>query len=307
MQGLGKTISTIALILKERAPIKACSNDRHDELETLNLDDDDDILPELDVPKQEFYHQVSLSKNLTISKNNSVQAKGRPAAGTLVVCPTSVLRQWADELHNKVSSKANLSVLVYHGSSRTKDPCELAKYDVVLTTYSIVSMEVPKQSVVDEEEDEKRHTEEQAILPMQFSLSKKRKNFSGSDKKQSKNKKAVDNEIFESVARPLAKVRWFRVVLDEAQSIKNHKTQVARACWGLRAKRRWCLSGTPIQNAIDDLYSYFRFLKYDPYAAYNSFCSAIKVPINKNPSKGYKKLQAILRTIMLRRTKGENT
>ncbi|KAG7033888.1 Helicase-like transcription factor CHR28 [Cucurbita argyrosperma subsp. argyrosperma] len=303
-QGLGKTISTIALILKERAPIKACSNDRHNELETLNLDDDDDILPELDVPKQEFYHQVSLSKNLTIGKNNLVQAKGRPAAGTLVVCPTSVLRQWADELHNKVSSKANLSVLVYHGSSRTKDPCELAKYDVVLTTYSIVSMEVPKQSIVDEEEDEKRHTEEQTILPMQFSLSKKRKNFSGSDKKQSKNKKAVDNEMFESVARPLAKVRWFRVVLDEAQSIKNHKTQVARACWGLRAKRRWCLSGTPIQNAIDDLYSYFRFLKYDPYAAYNSFCSAIKVPINKNPSKGYKKLQAILRTIMLRRTKG---
>lgn len=302
-QGLGKTISTIALILKERAPIRACPNVRHEELETLNLDEDDDILPEHDGPKQESSQHVSPSENSTISKNTSVQAKGRPAAGTLVVCPTSVLRQWADELHNKVSSKANLSVLVYHGSSRTKDPCELAKYDVVLTTYSIVSMEVPKQSVVDEEDDEKHNTEEQAILPLHFSSSKKRKNFSGSDKKHSKNKKGVDNEVFESVARPLAKVRWFRVVLDEAQSIKNHKTQVARACWGLRAKRRWCLSGTPIQNAIDDLYSYFRFLKYDPYAAYKSFCSAIKFPINKNPSKGYKKLQAILRTIMLRRTK----
>ncbi|XP_022142118.1 helicase-like transcription factor CHR28 isoform X2 [Momordica charantia] len=303
-QGLGKTISTIALILKERPPpIRACPNVRHDELETLNLDDDDDILPENDGKKQEFTHQVPPS-NLTISKSTSEQAKGRPAAGTLVVCPTSVLRQWADELHNKVSGKANLSVLVYHGSSRTKDPCELAKYDVVLTTYSIVSMEVPKQSGVDEEDDEKRNTEDHAILPMQFSSSKKRKNFSGSDRKHSKSKKGVDNEIFESVARPLAKVRWFRVVLDEAQSIKNHKTQVARACWGLRAKRRWCLSGTPIQNAIDDLYSYFRFLRYDPYAAYKSFCSAIKVPINKNPSKGYKKLQAILRTIMLRRTKG---
>lgn len=304
---MGKTISTIALILKERAPIRACPNVRHEELETLNLDEDDDILPEHDGPKQESSQHVSPSENSTISKNTSVQAKGRPAAGTLVVCPTSVLRQWADELHNKVSSKANLSVLVYHGSSRTKDPCELAKYDVVLTTYSIVSMEVPKQSVVDEEDDEKHNTEEQAILPLHFSSSKKRKNFSGSDKKHSKNKKGVDNEVFESVARPLAKVRWFRVVLDEAQSIKNHKTQVARACWGLRAKRRWCLSGTPIQNAIDDLYSYFRFLKYDPYAAYKSFCSAIKFPINKNPSKGYKKLQAILRTIMLRRTKGEIT
>ncbi|KAL0542840.1 hypothetical protein IC582_017921 [Cucumis melo] len=302
-QGLGKTISTIALILKERAPIRACPTVKNEELETLNLDEDDDIHPEHDGPKQEFSHQVSPSKDLTLSKNTSVQAKGRPAAGTLVVCPTSVLRQWADELHNKVSSKANLSVLVYHGSSRTKDPCELAKYDVVLTTYSIVSMEVPKQSVVDEEDDEKQNAEEQAILPSHLSSSKKRKNLSGSDKKHSKNKKGVDNEVFESVARPLAKVRWFRVVLDEAQSIKNHKTQVARACCGLRAKRRWCLSGTPIQNAIDDLYSYFRFLKYDPYAAYKSFCSAIKFPINKNPTKGYKKLQAILRTIMLRRTK----
>ncbi|XP_022926603.1 helicase-like transcription factor CHR28 [Cucurbita moschata] len=303
-QGLGKTISTIALILTERPPpIIACPNVRH-ELETLNLDEDDDILSEHDRPKQEFSHQVSPSKNATICKNTSVQAKGRPAAGTLVVCPTSVLRQWADELHNKVSRKANLSVLVYHGSNRTKDPCELAKYDVVLTTYSIVSMEVPKQSAVDEEDDEKHNTEDQVILSMQFPSSKKRKNFSGSDKKHSKNKKGMDNETFESVARPLAKVRWFRVVLDEAQSIKNHKTQVARACWGLRAKRRWCLSGTPIQNAIDDLYSYFRFLKYDPYAAYKSFCLSIKVPINKNPSKGYKKLQAILKTIMLRRTKG---
>ncbi|KAI4374105.1 hypothetical protein MLD38_012140 [Melastoma candidum] len=91
---------------------------------------------------------------------------------------------------------------------------------------------------------------------------------------------------------------------DEAQSMKNHRTQVARACWGLRAKHRWCLSGTPIQNAIDDLYSSFRFLRYDPYAAYKTFCASIKGPIQRSPTKGYKKLQAILKTIMLRKTKG---
>ena len=116
--------------------------------------------------------------------------------------------------------------------------------------------------------------------------------------------KKLDGTNLEAVARPLAKVSWFRVVLDEAQSIKNHKTQVARACWGLRAKRRWCLSGTPIQNAIDDLYSYFRFLRYDPYSDYASFCTRIKSQITKNPENGYRKLQAVLKTIMLRRTKG---
>nr|KYP63025.1 putative ATP-dependent helicase C23E6.02 [Cajanus cajan] len=197
-QGLGKTVSTIALILKERPTT--------------------------------------------------------PSAGTLIVCPTSVLRQWADELQNKVTGKANLSVLVYHGSNRTKDPYELAKYDVVLTTYSIVSMEVPKQPLVDKDDEEKETYDDLAVP------SKKRKCPPSSSKS---GKKGLDTVMLE--ARPLAKVAWFRVVLDEAQSIKNHRTQVARACWGLRAKRRWCF---------------------------------------RNPSKGYRKLQAVLKTIMLRRTKG---
>ncbi|KAI5421947.1 hypothetical protein KIW84_045410 [Lathyrus oleraceus] len=257
-------------------------------LETLDLDDDP--LSENGVVKKESnVCQDTCNRNAITGVNLSVHTKGRPSAGTLVVCPTSVLRQWADELHNKVTCKANLSVLVYHGSSRTKDPYELAKYDVVLTTYSIVSMEVPKQPLVDKDDVEKETYEDHAMP------SKKRKCPPSS---KSGKKKALDNMMLEDVARPLAKVAWFRVVLDEAQSIKNHRTQVARACWSLRAKRRWCLSGTPIQNSIDDLYN------YDPYAVYTSFCLTIKIPINRNPSKGYRKLQNILKTIMLHRTKG---
>ncbi|XP_020221969.1 helicase-like transcription factor CHR28 isoform X2 [Cajanus cajan] len=294
-QGLGKTVSTIALILKERPTtlLSKCNNVQKCELETLNLDADDDQLPENGVKNESNMCQDLSSRIPNKSINLLVHAKGRPSAGTLIVCPTSVLRQWADELQNKVTGKANLSVLVYHGSNRTKDPYELAKYDVVLTTYSIVSMEVPKQPLVDKDDEEKETYDDLAVP------SKKRKCPPSSSKS---GKKGLDTVMLE--ARPLAKVAWFRVVLDEAQSIKNHRTQVARACWGLRAKRRWCLSGTPIQNAIDDLYSYFRFLRYDPYAVYTSFCSTIKIPISRNPSKGYRKLQAVLKTIMLRRTKG---
>ncbi|XP_057462805.1 helicase-like transcription factor CHR28 [Actinidia eriantha] len=301
-QGLGKTVSTIALILKERAPSsRACPDNLElNETETLNLDEDDDCVSEVDGLMQDVESCQVLPNGSTIKhRGTSVQAKGRPAAGTLV-CPTSVLRQWADELHNKVASKANLSVLVYHGSNRTKDPCELAKYDVVITTYSIVSMEVPKQPLVDKDDDETGRQEAHVVPPMGLSSSRKRK-YPPTSKRSVKDKEGMD---IESAARPLARVGWFRVVLDEAQSIKNHRTQVARACWGLRAKRRWCLSGTPIQNAVDDLYSYFRFLRYDPFAVYKSFCSMIKVPINRNPTNGYKKLQAVLKTIMLRRTKG---
>ncbi|KAL2253214.1 UNVERIFIED_CONTAM: Helicase-like transcription factor CHR28 [Sesamum indicum] len=300
-QGLGKTISTIALILKERSPPSKTpkTNEKQSETETLNLDEDDD-------GALETYHEGAEPCQVNGSPTNggkaSLQAKGRPSGGTLIVCPTSVLRQWSEELHNKVTSEADLSVLVYYGSNRTKDPLELAKYDVVVTTYAIVSMEVPKQPVVDENDD-------QIGSPLkEFSSCRKRKLLETmSDKKSSESKKTrkgINNELLENMSGPLAKVGWFRVVLDEAQSIKNHRTQVARACWGLRAKRRWCLSGTPIQNAIDDLYSYFRFLRHEPYAVFRTFCEQLKVPIHRSPKNGYKKLQAVLKTIMLRRTKG---
>ncbi|KAF3779367.1 Helicase-like transcription factor [Nymphaea thermarum] len=217
--------------------------------------------------------------------------------------PASVLRQWAQELSDKVADDAKLLFLVYYGTNRTKDPFELAKYDVVLTTYSIVSMEVPKQPLFDED-DVDQNAQEKYGLSSDFSGDKKRKKIEDKNKKMKKSKKHPDGSLAGQEISPLARVRWFRVVLDEAQTIKNYRTQVARACCGLRAKRRWCLSGTPIQNAIDDLYSYFRFLRYDPYSAYNSFCTAIKYPISRNSSNGYKKLQAVLGTMLLRRTKG---
>ncbi|KAG6384148.1 hypothetical protein SASPL_156051 [Salvia splendens] len=286
-QGLGKTVSTIALILKERSPsFKApvANTMKQCQMEMCDLDKDN-----------------GASDTYNGCKSN-MQTKGRPPAGTLIVCPTSVLRQWSEELFNKVTREANLSVLVYHGSGRIKDPLELAKYDVVITTYAIVSMEVPKQPVVDENDD-------QFGTPFNgFSSSKKRKlpeTTSNKSAKSKKSKKQIDNELLETISGPLAKVGWYRVVLDEAQTIKNHRTQVARACWGLRAKRRWCLSGTPIQNAIDDLYSYFRFLRHEPYATFKTFCEHLKSPIHRNPTVGYKKLQAVLKTIMLRRTKGK--
>ncbi|GMH05418.1 hypothetical protein Nepgr_007258 [Nepenthes gracilis] len=295
-QGLGKTISTIALILKERPSLARISKDAEQcKQETLYLDGGGDRVPESDILKK---NSEQLPRNvISVESGATSLTKGRPAAGTLIVCPTSVLRQWAQELHSKVTSKANLSILVYHGSNRTKDPYELAKYDVVITTYSIVSMEVLKQQLNGKE---KGKPESDNLPPLSSSRKRKYSPSSGTKLLQ----RGMDKSVHESVACPLARAGWFRVVLDEAQSIKNHRTRVAQACWGLRAKRRWCLSGTPIQNSVDDLYSYFRFLRYDPYAVYKSFCSMVKVPISKNPANGYRKLQAVLKTVMLRRTKG---
>ncbi|EOA39090.1 hypothetical protein CARUB_v10011822mg [Capsella rubella] len=319
-QGLGKTVSTIALILKQmheaKLKSKNSSNQEAEPLdldaEPLDLDADDESENAFEKPESKASNDSGVNGSSGIKKAKREEAststqkfiRNRPAAGTLIVCPASVVRQWARELDEKVTDEAKLSVLIYHGGNRTKDPTELAKYDVVMTTYAIVSNEVPKQPLVDDDENDEKNAEKYG-LASGFSINKKRKNAVGSSKKsKKKSKKNADDSLSDPDSGTLARVGWFRVVLDEAQTIKNHRTQVARACCGLRAKRRWCLSGTPIQNTIDDLYSYFRFLRYDPYAMYKSFCHTIKGPISRNSLQGYKKLQVILKAIMLRRTKG---
>jgi hypothetical protein len=66
--------------------------------------------------------------------NSTGAAPAKPQAasatlrgGHLIVCPTSVLRQWARELRDKVSPTNALSVLVHHGPERAKNPLELLK------------------------------------------------------------------------------------------------------------------------------------------------------------------------------------
>eukprot|EP00940_MAST-03C_sp_MAST-3C-sp2_P001866 g1866.t1 len=65
-------------------------------------------------------------------------------------------------------------------------------------------------------------------------------------------------------------VRWERIILDEAHKIKGRTSSTAQAIFGLRAKYRWCLTGTPLQNRVGELYALVRFLCIDPFAYY--FC-----------------------------------
>ncbi|KAG5639348.1 hypothetical protein H0H81_004069 [Sphagnurus paluster] len=209
--------------------------------------------------------------------------------------PTVAVMQWRNEIEAHTDG---LKVLVWHGSSRESDTKELQKYDVVLTTYSVMESCFRKQ-----------HT------------GFKRKGMIVKEKS------------------PIHEVHWNRIVLDEAHNIKERSTNTAKAAFELKSNFRWCLSGTPLQNRVGELYSLVRFLGGDPFSYY--FCKAcdckslhwkfsdkrscdgcghtpmqhtcfwnneILTPIQKNGMRGpgkyaFKKLRILLDRMMLRRTK----
>lgn len=65
--------------------------------------------------------------------------------------------------------------------------------------------------------------------------------------------------------------KFYRVILDEAHNIKDRTSSTAKACDTLNCEKRWCLSGTPLQNRIGELYSLIRFLDISPFCEY--FCT----------------------------------
>lgn len=78
---------------------------------------------------------------------------------------------------------------------------------------------------------------------------------------------------------PLHQVEWARVILDEAHYIKDRYTSTARSVYTLKKKYRWCLTGTPLQNKIGELYSLIKFLDLYPYSIY--FCRWCPCKFNK--------------------------
>ena len=104
--------------------------------------------------------------------------------------------------------------------------------------------------------------------------------------------------------KALAAVQYSAIVLDEAQNIKNASTQAARALGELRAQHRICLTGTPLENHLGELWSLFRFLMPGFLGEEAMFRRLYRTPIEKNgDSERRNQLAERLRPFMLRRTK----
>ncbi len=104
----------------------------------------------------------------------------------------------------------------------------------------------------------------------------------------------------------ISQIVWHTFVLDEAQAIKNRKTQVAKMAKIILAKHRLCLSGTPLENHLGEIWSLFDFLMPGFLASEKLFQKHYQWPIEKQQSQ--QQLQALqnrLAPFVLRRTKSE--
>ena len=97
---------------------------------------------------------------------------------------------------------------------------------------------------------------------------------------------------------------WHLVVLDEAQNIKNASTHAAQVVGELQTRHRLCLSGTPMENHLGEIWSLFHFLMPGFLGSQKRFAELFRTPIEKlgNPDR-LTQLRARVTPFMLRRTK----
>lgn len=194
----------------------------------------------------------------------------------LIVAPVALMQQWKREVERKVKGgRHKLSVHILHGDGKKISWPRLKMFDVVLTTYGTLASELKRK-----EAWRKKLREHPNIRP------------SGSE------------DHFPVLGDSS---RWYRVILDEAQCIKNKNTKAAIGAWHINSEFRWCLTGTPMMNNCGELYSLIHFLRIKPYNEAERFNKDFTRPLKGNyrsaKDRAMRQLQALLKAILLRRTK----
>ena len=101
---------------------------------------------------------------------------------------------------------------------------------------------------------------------------------------------------------------FFRVILDEAHFIKNRQSKTAKACYEINAQHRWVLTGTPIVNRLEDLFSLVHFLRVEPWSNFSFWKTFITVPFeSKDFIRALDVVQTVLEPLVMRRTKDMQT
>ena len=187
---------------------------------------------------------------------------------TLIVCPVSVLSNWTDQVEQFVAPGV-LSVELYHGKNRHEVLSDVkdGRVDILLVSYN--------------------------TLAADYDSSGK------GDAAPKKKKKAKRQKLGESIFD----IDFHRIVLDEAHTIRNSKTRSFKAVSLIKSERKLALSGTPLVNSSDDIFSIFSFLGVQPLDDKTIFTRAITQPIKNGDEMGLTRLRTAMGFLSLRRSK----
>ncbi|CCC05126.1 unnamed protein product [Sordaria macrospora k-hell] len=164
---------------------------------------------------------------------------------TLVVAPMSLLAQWQSEAEN-ASKEGTLKTMMYYGTEKNVDLLSLCCEANAANAPGVI---VTSYGVV----------------------------LSEFTQLATKNADRLNS-------RGLFSLNFFRVILDEAHNIKNRQAKTSRACYEIAAEHRWVLTGTPIVNRLEDLFS-----------------------LSKNFVRALDVVQTVLEPLVMRRTKDMKT
>jgi SNF2 family DNA or RNA helicase len=142
----------------------------------------------------------------------SLGSEGRPLGGTLIVCPMTLMGQWVAEIRSKVHSGVDIDVLMYYGQNRHLEARHLTRAHVVVTSYGVLVSEMKRRL----------RTVDGAVDAL-------------ADDSVSGSSSSKARLLFQpQLGVDVLSISWRRVVLDEAHTIKNALTEVAKACCMVR-------------------------------------------------------------------------
>jgi DNA repair protein RAD5 len=189
---------------------------------------------------------------------------------TLVVAPMSLLSQWESEAE-KASKEGTIKTLMYYGADKASS--NLQAMCCAASAASAPDVVITSYGIILSE-----FTQLMAA----------------------KGNKTFHNGIFS--------LNFFRVILDEGHHIKNRQSKTAKACYEIAAEHRWVLTGTPIVNRLEDLFSLVRFLRVEPWNNFSFWKTFITVPFeSKNFMRALDVVQTVLEPLVIRRTKDMKT
>lgn len=193
---------------------------------------------------------------------------------TLVVAPVSLLAQWESEVYAS-SHDGTMRAMIYHGDTKGANLqsllCRGGSADkvpnVIIASYATIMIEHDA--------------------------------LSSAMKRVDNDKNKIDMHKF-----GLFGVKFHRIVLDEAHTIRNRSNKTTKAAYALRSEKLWALTGTPIVNKLDDLYSLLKYLGVEPWNHYSFWKAFVTTPFeNKGFLQAMHVVQSIMEPLVLRRTK----